>query len=1024
MFPVDLDIGIPDSLVTSFEMGTLGDPFKNTYTDANGILRIWLPASNGNSYGMRITMEDGSEHVFCFGVSNDGKMETRDFLLVNGMVVTGDLDIDNSVLAYSRNTKVLTPKSSATISGVSTNGTFRIVVPSTGSTSALTFNNLTLATKAKDTSAVKLERDVTLTLVGMNATSGAGALSAGIEVASNATLTVKGEGTLSATGGKNAAGIGSAGGLTPPGRIFIESGTIFAQGGEQAAGIGGGISSNLDKKDNIVITGGIITAKGGSGAAGIGGGHGKPITLATGAVRITGGSVSAAGGSGSVSDFVKSLGNTLHMQGNNDYTLHIDGGSVVPGNGSVSPRPTDSASNELYAVSFSGFEPNQRVTVSSLTGDFPAAYSLDNIYTDGSGRICLWLTPTNRSRIISVNGKFYETEYTYQNSEYKKDVFVNGASGSDTPPDGVVIDGETRYSVTLPHLGAGAFVSIAGLEAYGATSALANNDGDAFVYLPDGEHFFQVNGHEWSVTVEGGPTAAHMITHVFANGVDVGWFSGDGWTYEPGTMRLTISGECVLSGTNTQGEVSCIIDSWEIVTLSNLVLSTESRDGVPAVAIGSGTSATMKFAGTNSLVSGRDAAGIEVPESHALSLSGADGGTLDVTGGQGGAGIGSGAGGTCGAISISYGVKLVANGRNGGAGIGTGSGGTGGTVTIYGGAVTATGDAAGAGIGIGAVQISGGTIFAASTGGTGAKAIVSVNNSSSSSVTITGGAVYTELDEVSPAPIDGASEAVFPVDIPLGQSNAKVQSLEIVRNQQAFSYGMNDVYTDDTGKLRIWLPSGVYIFSVPQDGGDPVQYAANVKNGAATAVVLKLTGFTVNGRDVGYLADEGWEYEAPAVTLASAMDYVVAGRATNVQVRVATNANVTIDGVLIDCSENRISPCVVVSGADAPLTLSGENTLIGGWHSAGLPARTRSSAAGIPRASPLKVRRRSRFPATAPCPRRAGIGARASAVAPMPQSARFRLPAAPLRRWAEVVGPASAAATAARAERLRFPAAW
>ena len=942
VFPVDLDIGIPDSLVTSFEMGAMGDPFKNTYTDANGILRIWLPASNGNSYGVRITMEDGSEHDFCFGVSDDGKMETRDFLLVNGMIITGNLDQTNTEWTYATNTCVLTILNDATISGTSTNGTFRIVVPSTGSVSALTFKNLTLATKARDASTVKLERDVTLTLSGENAISAAGQYSAGIEVASSAALTINGDGTLVATGGRNAAGIGSAGGFPPPGKILIESGTIFAQGGVGAAGIGGGVSSTLDKEDNVVITGGRVAATGGSGAAGIGAGNGK-ATLATGAVRIAGGSVTATG-SGSLSDLVKSTGNTVEPMGN-DYTLHIDGGSVVPGGGGVNPRPTDSASNVLYAVSFTGLEPNKRVAVSSLTGDFPATYSLDDVYSDSEGRICLWLAPTNRVRIISVSGKFYETEYPYSgSSEYKEDITIDGTGGSDTPPDEIVIDGETRYSVTLPHLGAGAFVSITGLEAYGTTSAVANNNGDAFVYLPDGEYSFQVNGHEWAVAVDGAPASAHMITHVFANGVDVGWFSGEGWAYEPGTMRLTISGECVLSGTNTLGEVSCLIDTWKVATLSNLVLSTESRDGVPAMAIGSGTSATMKFAGESSLVSGRDAAGIEVPESHALSLSGAAGGTLDVTGGQGGAGIGSGAGGTCGAISISSGVKLTAKGRNGGAGIGIGSGGTGGTVTIYGGVVTATGDDTGAGIGAGEVRISGGTIFAAATGGSGAKAIVGVNNSSSSSVTITGGAVYPGLDDVAPAPVNGESAAVYPVDIPLGQANTKVPSLEIVRNQGAFSYGMTDAYTDDTGKLRIWLPRGVYIFSVPQDGGDPVQYAANVKNGAATAVVLKLTGLTVNGRDVGYLADEGWEYEAPAVTLASAMDYVVAGSATNVQVRVATNANVTIDCVLIDCSTNGISPFVVVSGADASLTLAGENTLIGGWHSAGLSVEGSASA--------------------------------------------------------------------------------
>ena len=133
-----------------------------------------------------------------------------------------------------------------------------------------------------------------------------------------------------------------------------------------------------------------------------------------------------------------------------------------------------------------------------------------------------------------------------------------------------------------------------------------------------------------------------MITHVFANGVDVGALSGEGWRYEPGAMLLSISGACEISGTNTQGAVALYIGTGQLVTISNLVLSTASRDAVPAVTIGSGASAAMRFAGENSLVSGKNAAGIEVPASHGLSLSGVDGGTLDVTGGQGGAGIGGG----------------------------------------------------------------------------------------------------------------------------------------------------------------------------------------------------------------------------------------------------------------------------------------------------------------------------------------------------------------------------------------------
>ena len=76
-------------------MGTMGDGFKDVYTNDRGILRIWL-ASVPQSYGMQITMEDGSVHRFCFSVDENGNMVARDFLVVNGMVVTGDFDQTNT----------------------------------------------------------------------------------------------------------------------------------------------------------------------------------------------------------------------------------------------------------------------------------------------------------------------------------------------------------------------------------------------------------------------------------------------------------------------------------------------------------------------------------------------------------------------------------------------------------------------------------------------------------------------------------------------------------------------------------------------------------------------------------------------------------------------------------------------------------------------------------------------------------------------------------------------------------------
>ena len=171
-----------------------------------------------------------------------------------------------------------------------------------------------------------------------------GTQSAGLEKNSTGTLTLKDDskeaGSLTATGGNNAAGIG--GGFQGNGEnITITGGTVIATGGFSAAGIGGGREGKgenititggtvnatstdgagiggglLGSGENIAITGGTVNATGTDGA-GIGGGNGgvgKNIT-------ITGGSVTATGG-----EFAAGIGGSNGGSGNN---ITITGGTVT-----------------------------------------------------------------------------------------------------------------------------------------------------------------------------------------------------------------------------------------------------------------------------------------------------------------------------------------------------------------------------------------------------------------------------------------------------------------------------------------------------------------------------------------------------------------------------------------------------------------------------------------------------------------------------------------------------------------------
>ena len=146
------------------------------------------------------------------------------------------------------------------------------------------------------------EGDATIILEGTNIVSGFSQCS-GIHVPTNKTLTIRGEGFLTASGYRDdSAGIG-AGRSKACGNIVIESGNITAIGGENGAGIGGAYSSDASC-GIITIRGGTITANGGKFGAGIGGGaYGScaGIVIEGGTITATGGRNAAGIGSGQTS---------------------------------------------------------------------------------------------------------------------------------------------------------------------------------------------------------------------------------------------------------------------------------------------------------------------------------------------------------------------------------------------------------------------------------------------------------------------------------------------------------------------------------------------------------------------------------------------------------------------------------------------------------------------------------------------------------------------------------------------------
>ena len=226
---------------------------------------------------------------------------------------------------------------------------------------------------------------------------------------------------------------------------------------------------------------------------------------------------------------------------------------------------------------------------------------------------------------------------------------------------------------------------------------------------------------------------------------------------DSGTLKVTygasstksdnIAGTQVITfiGTTTANTVTVASGVTANLTLSGVDISLPSTGGC-AFELQGASAVNLTLTGTNSLVSGADYAGLQVPENAMLTIDGT--GSLSAassyvsTLGTQGAGIGGGKNGASGTITINGGDVAATSWF--GAGIGGGSGGDGGTVTITGGTVSASGNM-GAGIGGGVnggdggtVTIHGGTVTATGSNGAG---IGGGDGGDGGTVTIHGGTV-------------------------------------------------------------------------------------------------------------------------------------------------------------------------------------------------------------------------------------------------------------------------------------------
>ena len=225
------------------------------------------------------------------------------------------------------------------------------------------------------TGGIVCEGTATITLVGTNSVSGA-TNKAGIQIGgSGTTLTIRGEGSLTANGGAQSAGIGLSRAWDPAGDVIggdivIEGGDITANGGSQwGAGIGTGViygngSAKTARIGNITIKGGSVKATGGTDANGIGTGYTySGCTNAIGTVTIYDGIDIVDASS------IKDFANVVYMHGETNVTASKTDYFTIGEDGNRRLIVQKPVIADIDDQTYSGSEitPEPQVTIGSLS---------------------------------------------------------------------------------------------------------------------------------------------------------------------------------------------------------------------------------------------------------------------------------------------------------------------------------------------------------------------------------------------------------------------------------------------------------------------------------------------------------------------------------------------------------------------------------------------------------------------------------------------------------------------------------
>lgn len=349
---------------------------------------------------------------------------------------------------------------------------------------------------------------------------------------------------------------------------------------------------------------------------------------------------------------------------------------------------------------------------------------------------------------------------------------VNCSSFELAPSNGM----ERVWCVTVTNLVPGSVVRPSGLTGYGVEDIVADAAGRIYLWLPDGDRIFTIDGRSLRAIVDEADVFAEPVpdivpTGVTVNGIDAAYGHGAGWTYANPTLTLSEEGPFTLSGTNELGAVQVVVQANATVVASNLVLTTTT--GSPVGVAPSSLSHLILLGECSFRSEDRLSPGLHVPAGAEIRIGSRfrECGVLSVVGGRYAAGIGGGDEEDAGTVEILGGTVVAVMGGRGDADIGGGADGAG--------------------------------------------AIVS----------ITGGSVKAET--IANAPVDAEGRLVHCVTV------TDLTPGSVVRPSGLTGYGVDGIVADATGRIYLWLPDGTHGFTI---GG--FRYEATVAGTAVTATCV------------------------------------------------------------------------------------------------------------------------------------------------------------------------------------------